>query len=105
MKTSKTLDLVLCAALLFSLKSLSQTPAQPGVLRIDSDPDTANITLNGKLLNQKTPASLVVSPGTYTVSVSGKSGSPNCPGKPFQVSSGETVEHYCSGTTWSTKSE
>jgi hypothetical protein len=92
------------AALLFSAQLLPQTPAQPGILRITSNSDGASIFIASKLMSQKTPAALVVAPGTYTVSVSGNSGKTNCPATAFHVSSGETAEHYCSGTTWTTKS-
>src|SRR5271167_3354331 len=106
--TFPALEILLCVALLFPPALLSQTPAPPGRLQIDSEPDGANITVNGKLMNQKTPATLVVSPGTYTISVAGeseagKSENPKCSATPFQVSSGETVELYCSATTWTAK--
>jgi len=104
--TSAVAKILLFVALLLAPILLSQTPAKPGILQIDSNPDQANIFVNGKSMNQLTPATLVVSPGTYAVSVTGKSGNPRCPTTPsFQVSSGQTVERYCTGTTWGVKPE
>jgi hypothetical protein len=42
-----------------------------GRLYIISEPKGADITINGTLRPEKTNVTLVVSPGTYTVSVSG----------------------------------
>ena len=104
-KMSPTVEVLLYVAVLLAPGLLSQSPAQPGVLQIDSSPDGASITVDGKLINQKTPASLVVAPGNYKVSVSGsgKPANPNCPVTSFSVTSGQTAEHYCSGTTWTVK--
>jgi hypothetical protein len=94
---------VYLAVLFASFALPSQTPVRPGKLQIDSNPNGANITINGKVIDQKTPVSLVVAPGEYTVTISGKSGAPNCQPNTFKVNSGDTTECYCSGTTWQPK--
>jgi len=101
---SSSIKIAGCLAVLFaSFGLLSQTAARPGRLQIDSNPSGANITINGEAISQKTPASLVVSPGEYTIALSGNSGPPNCPPSSFSVSSGNTTECYCSGTNWQSK--
>ncbi len=63
-----------------------------GRLYITSEPKGADITINGTLRREKTNVTLVVSPGTYTVSVTGGSGAGHfsC-SAPVTVAAGQTV--------------
>ena len=99
-KASIAIEIPLCWVLLFPPASTPQMPPQPGKLVIRSEPAGATVTVNGKITNQPTNATFVVSPGTYTVSVAGETGKPNCPEITVKVSSGQTVERVCSGTSW-----
>ena len=99
-KMSLVFEIPLCWALLFPFTMTPQMPPQPGYLVINSEPTGATVTINGKITNQPTNATFVVSPGTYTVSVAGRGGKPNCPGIAITVSSGQTVTRVCTGTTW-----
>ena len=68
--------------------------ATPGRLQITSTPTGANITINGKAAEQVTNTTLVVSPGPYTVQVTGGPGNLNCQ-KTVQVFSGRTAVVNC----------
>jgi hypothetical protein len=98
--TSRTPKFILGAALLFPGALSSQTPAQPGRLRVTSMPDGAAVTVNGTSMSRRTPADFVVAPGTYTVSTVGQSGKSTCQNAPFTVSSGATLVIDCSNGTW-----
>jgi PEGA domain len=99
-KMSLAIEIPLCWALLFPPAFASQMLPQPGKLVINSEPTGATITINGKITNQPTNATFIVSPGTYTVSVAGEAGKPNCPGITITVSAGQTQVRVCSGTGW-----
>jgi hypothetical protein len=73
-------------------------PPQPGKLNIYSQPNGAVVSINGQKMQQHTNASFVVSPGTYTVSVTGSNPSFTCPAKQVQVGSGQTITMICSST-------
>ncbi len=68
--------------------------ATPGRLQITSTPTGANITINGKAVDQVTNTTLVVSPGPYNVLVTGGPGNLNCQ-KNVQVVSGKTTVVNC----------
>src|ERR1700751_4228433 len=97
---SLAIEIPLCWALLFPPAFAAQMPPQPGKLVINSEPTGATITINGKITNQPTNATFVVSPGTYTVSVASEAGKLNCPGIPITVTAGQTQVRVCSGTGW-----
>jgi len=86
------LSFVLFSALLIAPAASPQMPPRPGFLHITSKQDGETIAINGKQRSEQTPVTLVVSPGPYTVEVSG------CPGQQFQVTavSGKTAEVVCS---------
>lgn len=71
------------------------TPPSVGRLHITSNPAGADITIDNNLRPEKTNVTLVVSPRTYSVAISGGPGNLNCPARPYQVSSGQTVEVTC----------
>lgn len=79
-------------ALLLPSAISSQMPPSLGRLHITSVPTGAHITINQTPRNEVTNVTLVVSPGVYTVSITGKnlSCSQQC-----QVSSGQTYEVSC----------
>ena len=92
---------LIVGGLLSSQGSFSQMPSQPGTLEIKSEPSGASVTINGTLVGTPTNATLVVSPGTYTVSVGTKGTSPYCASQSVTVQSNETKVLVCSGTRWS----
>lgn len=89
----------LAPALLFPAALQPQMPPQPGRLVILSEPPGATVTINQKTVTQKTNASLVVSPGTYTVTVTSPNPKFSCQ-KTVAVSSGQTVTSDCTATGW-----
>ncbi|MGB6689854.1 MAG: PEGA domain-containing protein [Terracidiphilus sp.] len=96
----KTSEKILLASILLSPAALApQMPPQPGRLAISSDPQGAIVTINGQRVDQHTNATFVVSPGTYTVSVS-LEGKLNCPGTSLTVSAGQTVARECTASGW-----
>jgi hypothetical protein len=98
--TSKALKLILCLLLLYPATVSSQTPPQPGKLSVTSTPEGAKVTVNGKPTNRNTPAILVVTPGSYNVSVAGVPGRSTCQESTFTVSAGEALHVDCSGGNW-----
>jgi PEGA domain len=68
-----------------------------GKLVIQSTPSGANISINGKSMGQ-TPASFVVSLGTYSVTVTGAE--LNCPSRVVGVTPGSTVTLTCTSSGW-----
>ena len=82
-------EIVVSWVLLTALAASSQYPAPPGKLHITSVPPGQKIAINDSSRPEVTDATLVVSPGTYKVSVG------QCPAQPVQVSSGETKEVHC----------
>ncbi|MGB8771262.1 MAG: PEGA domain-containing protein, partial [Candidatus Korobacteraceae bacterium] len=64
-------------------------------LHITSKPPGANIVIDGKPRQELTDTTLVVSPGTYKVAVTGGPGNLNCPEKEYTVSPGQIVEVTC----------
>jgi PEGA domain len=68
-----------------------------GKLVIQSAPTGANIVINRQTMSQQTNAAFVVSPGDYSVSVSGNA---SCAEKSFPVSSGGTTTITCAKGTW-----
>jgi hypothetical protein len=85
---------------LFSLLSpsviSSQMPPSLGKLHITSNPPGAHITINNVPRSEVTNVTLVVSPGVYTVSITGNhlSCSQQC-----KVSSGQTFEVSCASNS------
>jgi len=75
----------------------SQMPSLAKLI-VKSTPTGAEILINGNDTRQKTDAEFVVSPGDYTVSVSG---SANCGGKKVTLATGETTTLTCSEGRWS----
>ena len=88
------------SGVLASQGSLSQMPSQSGTLVIKSEPGGAVVTVNGSLLGTRTDTTLVVSPGTYQVSVGNQGATPHCAPTSVAVQSNETVVLVCSGTRW-----
>lgn len=101
MKARWWLILIAGSGLLASQGSFSQMPSQPGTLEIKSEPSGASVTINGTLMGTSTNATLVVSPGTYTVSVGAKGTNPYCASQSVTVHSNETKILVCSGKGWS----
>jgi hypothetical protein len=76
----------------------SQSPGfNWGRLVVQSTSQGAEILVNGKDTNRQTNATFVVSPGDYSVSVSGKA---NCGGQKFHVDSGGTTTITCANGQW-----
>ena len=96
-KRSEKLLLVL--VLLSPAALTPQMPPQPGRLAISSDPTGATVTINGQQMGQHTDATFVVSPGTYTVSVS-LEGKLSCSGISLTVSAGQTAGGKCTASGW-----
>jgi hypothetical protein len=71
-----------------------------GKLEINSVPEGANISINGKTAQQRTNTTYVVSPGSYKVAVTGGPGNLNCGEKSVSVSSGSTVTVTCTSKGW-----
>jgi hypothetical protein len=101
MKARRLLTLILGSGLLASQGSFSQMPSQPGTLEIKSEPSGASVTVNGTLVGTPTNTTLVVSPGTYAVSVGAKGTNPYCTSQSVTVQSNETKVLVCNGTRWS----
>jgi hypothetical protein len=74
--------------------SSQMTPPALGRLHITSRPTGADITIDNALRPEKTNVTLVVSPRTYVVLVSGGSEHLNCSAT-VTVSAGQTVEVTC----------
>lgn len=92
--------LVGCMLLAVALPGRPQLPPQPARLIIQSNPANAAITVNGKKIGQRTNATLIVSPGTYSVAVGDAGTAPSCSASSAKVSSGQTVTWVCSGNQW-----
>jgi hypothetical protein len=86
--------------LLAPVTGIPQMPPQPARLIINSSPANASITVNGRKLGQRTNATLIVSPGTYTVMVGDQGSDPSCPASRATVVSGQTATWSCSGNHW-----
>ena len=97
---SSHVPLLLSIALLTSTLVRAQTPPTPGQLRITSTPAGAQIIVNGKPTGQRTPATLLVAPSTYTVSVAGVAGQSTCSDSTFTVPAAVTVAVECSSAAW-----
>lgn len=97
---TRAICFILSAFLLLPRVTLSQTPPQPGQLRITSTPSGAQVTVNGTSITQKTPVTLSVAPGTYTITVTGVSGQSTCSELTFVVPAGGLVATDCSGGSW-----
>jgi mannose-6-phosphate isomerase-like protein (cupin superfamily) len=76
-----------------------QSPGQLCKLNITSTPAGAKISVNGRDTNQKTDTAFVVSPGTYTITVSGD-GKVDCENKAVQINAGQSITVHCSETGW-----
>jgi len=80
---------------------LLQSPGfSGGKLEIKSVPDGANISVNGRRLEQKTDATFVVSPGNYRITVTGGPGSLNCGERSVSVYSGNVTTVTCTKDGW-----
>jgi len=91
-----------CAATLFLGSSTwAQMPPAPGKLQIKSQPTGAQITINGTVITQATDATLVVSPGQYSVSVGTAGGSPYCAATSVTIQANDTKVLVCNGKIWS----
>ena len=101
---SPRLEVASCWMLLIAAALPAQSPKQPGKLAISSVPKGASIFVNGSKMGQ-TDATFVVSPGNYRVSVTGGTGSLNCPTKSVTVSVGSQVSLNCSTSGWGTKAK
>ena len=101
--TLGTFKLILGVALLFPGALSSQTPAQPGRLRVTSTPDGATVTINGASMTRKTPADFIVAPGAYTVETMGQAGKSTCAKMTFTVLPGATLVVECSNEVWTRK--
>jgi hypothetical protein len=87
--------LVVTGALPLAL--LAQMPPQSAKLVISSEPAGAEVTINNDKMKQATNATFVVSPGTYTVTVTGSDRALACTFK-FTVASGDTRKGTCTKT-------
>jgi len=92
--------LPLAALVLHPLFLLTQMPSQPGTMVIRSVPPGANVTINGKAASQPTDLTLVVTAGTYSVSVEGEANNPHCGATSINVAPGQTVIWLCSDKGW-----
>jgi hypothetical protein len=96
-KISLAIRIVILGGLVSPVYLSSQMPSFAKLI-VRSTPTGAEIVINGNDTRQKTDAEFVVSPGDYTVSVSG---SANCGNKRVTLATGETRTLTCSGGTWS----
>jgi hypothetical protein len=78
--------------------TLAQMPPQSAKLVILSEPVGATVTVNHQTMHSKTNATIVVSPGTYVISVA--AGALVCPEITLVVSAGETLTRTCTSTGW-----
>jgi hypothetical protein len=101
MSARSELALVLGSTLLLAAAAWSQMPSQPGKLEIKSQPTGAQVVIGGKLIRQVTDATLIISPGSYSVAVGRAGGSPYCAATAVTIRSNETKVLVCNGTTWS----
>jgi hypothetical protein len=83
------LKTIVFLALLIAPAAFSQMPAKPGKLVLKSDPPGAKIVINGTTISEAAPATVVVSPGTYKVTIG------TCAEQTIPVASGETKEIHC----------
>lgn len=88
-KRLRALKSVAFLTLLVAPAASSQMPAKPGKLVITSDPTHAKIVINGTTISETTPATVVVSPGVYKVTVG------TCAEQSVPVGSGDTKEVHC----------
>jgi hypothetical protein len=96
-KKSFTLGIAILAAFVCPITLSSQMPSLAKLI-VKSTPTGADIAINGNATHQKTDAEFVVSPGDYTVSVSG---SANCGDKRVTLATGDTRTLACSNGAWS----
>jgi hypothetical protein len=76
----------------------SQSPGfNWGRLVVQSEPQGAEIWVKGKDANRQTNSTFVVSPGNYSVSLTG---SAKCGGQSFQVNSGGATTITCKDGQW-----
>jgi len=71
-----------------------------GKLEIKSIPEGANISINGRSIQQLTDVTFVVSPATYKVAVTGGPGHLNCPATPVTVTTGGVAAVTCTASGW-----
>ncbi|MGA8108455.1 MAG: PEGA domain-containing protein [Acidobacteriaceae bacterium] len=100
MPSRRFLQPLAASVLLIPLFASPQMPPQPAKLIVDSDPPSAAITVNGRKISQRTNATLIVSPGTYTVTVGEKGSATWCAASTATVVSGQTATWSCSGNKW-----
>jgi hypothetical protein len=91
---------LLAGLLLFPMTLRPQMPPPPARLVISSQPVGATITINGTRMSQKTDATFIVSPGSYTVSVASTDLKANCGDIRVSVAAGETHSMSCIGSVW-----
>lgn len=97
------IELSLCWTFVRPAALLLQSPGfSGGKLRIESDPQGASISINGKRFQQLTNSTFVVSQGDYKVEVSGSPGNlQNCSGdhaRNVHVEAGKTVTLTCTAS-------
>lgn len=90
-----SLKALLCSILLLPSGFFYQAP-QPGLLKVSSTPTGASITINGQLMNGKTNATFVVTPGEYKIEVTSDSKKLTCNPESTHVYSGQTTQVSCS---------
>lgn len=91
---SPGLEAIFCCIFLLPPGLFLQTPPSPGWISITSTPPHAYIAINGKPLSAPTNATVVVSPGNYTVVITGGPGNLNCK-ESVTVKSGQTASVTC----------
>jgi hypothetical protein len=84
-----------CILLLAGAASSQMHQPPLGRLEITSTPPGASITINNQSRPERTNVSLVVSPGNYTVSITGGPGNLNCQPQAVSVQGGKTVRVTC----------
>jgi hypothetical protein len=94
---------LLALFLLFPAALLPQMPPQPGRLAISSEPQGADIYINGPKMSQPTPAVFVVSPGQYSILVQSPDGRYKCQVFSTKVNAGQTVPFNCALPGWNPK--
>ncbi len=86
---------IVCALMLLPSGPAFQTQQSSGYLHVTSDPPGVTIVINNKSTGAKTNATVVVTPGTYTVTATSGSKNLSCQPAPVQVNSGETKQVHC----------
>jgi hypothetical protein len=86
--------------LLLPAAALPQMPPQQAKLVIYSAPSGALITINNREMQQRTNATFIVSPGTYSVAVQDTDAHLSCANPSVQLSSGQTLVLTCTSSGW-----